>query len=60
MARILSISLSPELTAEVKDRAKQERRSVSEVTREALKRYLSAADKPQKKSASVESSGERK
>lgn len=40
VSRVLSISLTPELIQALKDQAKEERRSVSEVAREALKRYL--------------------
>lgn len=46
MSRILSISLPPELTRAIRKQAKYERRTVSEVAREALKRYLETAGKP--------------
>lgn len=42
MSQVLSISITPELIQALKDQAKEERRSVSEVAREALKRYLEA------------------
>ena len=38
-SQIISISLPPDMTAEVQDMAKEERRSVSEVIREALRQY---------------------
>jgi CopG family transcriptional regulator/antitoxin EndoAI len=38
-SKIISISLPPDMTEEVQDIAKEERRSVSEVIREALRQY---------------------
>ena len=36
-AKVISISLPPDMTAELQEAAKEERRSVSEVMREALR-----------------------
>ena len=49
-AKIISISLSPDLSKEVSAIAKEERRSVSEVFREALRQYaaLNAVSKVRK------------
>jgi Arc/MetJ-type ribon-helix-helix transcriptional regulator len=38
-AQIISISLPPDMTKEVQEMAKEERRSVSEIIREALRQY---------------------
>lgn len=38
-ARVISVSLPPDMTQEVQQIAKEERRSVSEVFREALRQY---------------------
>jgi CopG family transcriptional regulator / antitoxin EndoAI len=38
-AKIISISLPPDMTKEVQEMAKEERRSVSEVIREAVRQY---------------------
>ena len=38
-ARIISISLPPDMTKEVQEMAQEERRSVSEIIREALRQY---------------------
>lgn len=38
-AQIISISLPPDMTREVQEMAKEERRSVSEIIREALRQY---------------------
>lgn len=39
-AKVISVSLSPDMTDEVQEIAKEERRSVSEVFREALRQYV--------------------
>ena len=46
-AKIVSISLPPDMTKEVQDMAKEERRSISELLREAFRQY--AANKTLKK-----------
>ena len=38
-SKIISVSLPPDMTAEVQDMAKEERRSVSELLREAFRQY---------------------
>ncbi len=38
-AKVISISLPPDMTDELQEIAKEERRSVSEVIREALRQY---------------------
>ncbi len=38
-SKIISISLPPDMTNEVQDMAKEERRSVSEIIREAFRQY---------------------
>ena len=38
-AKVISISLPPDMTEEIQEIAREERRSVSEVFREALRRY---------------------
>ena len=38
-SRIISISLPPDMTKEVQEMAQEERRSVSEIIREALRQY---------------------
>ena len=40
-AKVISISLSPDMMGEVQEVANNERRSVSEVIREAFRRYAS-------------------
>lgn len=42
--KIISISLPPDMTEEIQDMAKEERRSVSEVIREALRQYAANRD----------------
>ena len=42
--KVVSISLPPDMTKEVQDMAKEERRSVSEVIREALRQYGATKD----------------
>jgi CopG family transcriptional regulator/antitoxin EndoAI len=39
-AKVISISLPPDMNEEIQEAAKEERRSVSEVFREALRQYL--------------------
>ena len=43
-AKIISISLSSDMTEEVQEMAKEERRSVSEVIREAIRQYAANKD----------------
>lgn len=38
-AKVVSISLPPDMTKEIQDLAREERRSVSEVMREAFRQY---------------------
>ncbi len=45
MREILSISVASELTHAIKQQARKERRTVSEVAREALRRYLDTLPK---------------
>lgn len=40
-SKIISVSLPPDMTEEVQEMAKEERRSVSEVLREAFRQYAS-------------------
>lgn len=41
-AKVISVSLPPDMTEEVQQIAKEERRSVSEVFREALRQYAAS------------------
>ena len=39
-AKVVSISLPPDMNSEIQELAKEERRSVSELMREALRQYI--------------------
>ena len=39
-AKVVSISLPPDMSSEIQELAKEERRSVSELMREALRQYI--------------------
>ena len=41
-AKVISISLPPDMNKEIQDIAKEERRSVSEVFREAIRQYAAS------------------
>ena len=43
-AKVMSLSLPPEMEAEVQSVAKEERRTVSELLREAFRQYLANRD----------------
>jgi len=43
-AKVISLSLSPEMEKEVQQVAKTERRSVSEIMREAFRQYMTNRD----------------
>lgn len=44
IAKVVSISLPPDMTEEIQQIAKEERRSVSEVFREAIRQYAASRD----------------
>lgn len=43
-AKVISLSLSPEMEKEVQQLAKEERRSISEIMREAFRQYMTNRD----------------